>query len=600
MSGDYARFPPATRVAATDSARYVGGMRGRHRARGSDGSLARGVVYMVAFGLAVAALVTWRAESGPGCSGDLRLTVAAAPEIATAIRETAGEWAQGVAAPGDACVVVDVDASAPVEVAAAVAAAGGATLDGVETGGRSGRLPDVWVPDSSAWLLRVRAADPGLVPPAAPSVARSPVVIAMPEPVAGTLGWPSTRLSWTSLLGLVSADRNVHIGIVDPTHDAVGLSGLIGFGAAASAAGGAAAEAATIGLMRALLSGRAGTTADLLARFPKAARPAEIAAGLAAAPLSEQALIAYNDSRPAVRLAGIYLTPAPPDLDYPYAVLPGLPTERRELAEAFGRALAGDAFGDRLAVAGLRGADGAGTRAGFTAVPGAPTKAAAPLPAAAVVGRALATWIVVTMPARMLAVIDVSGSMLTPVAAAGGATRGQVSAEAARRGIELFDDSWAVGLWVFSTKLEGDRDYREILPIAPMRTQRAKLQSAIAKVQPIAGGETGLYDTVLAAYQTVQTGWDPKAVNSVVILTDGFNRDGSGLTLGQLVAELQRVRDPKRPIQVIAIGIGDQVSETELRRITTTAGGGTFIARDPSAIGEIFLRAIALRPGTTP
>jgi hypothetical protein len=54
--------------------------------------------------------------------------------------------------------------------------------------------------------------------------------------------------------------------------------------------------------------------------------------------------------------------------------------------------------------------------------------------------------------------------------------------------------------------------------------------------------------------------------------------------------------DVHKPIQVIAIGIGDEVSEAELTQITSTTGGGTFIARDPSAIGPIFLKALSLRP----
>jgi hypothetical protein len=351
--------------------------------------------------------------------------------------------------------------------------------------------------------------------------------------------------------------------------------------------------------MRTLIRGRTVASEDLLARFPQKAEPQAIAAGLTAAPVAERAVIEYNARRPAVPLASLYLQPAPPDLDYPYAIMPKLRGDRAAVAADLRRALTGDRFADRLAAAGLRDANGSGSRAAFPSVPGAPARVSSPTPQVAVVARALTTWVVVTMPARMLAVLDISGSMLTPVPTAGGATRGQVSSEAARRGLSLLDDSWQVGLWVFSRRIDGARDYREILPIGPMRTNRAKLNRLIPTVAPIPGGETGLYDTVLAADRTVKKGWDPKAVNSVVLLTDGFNRD-DGLTLSQLIGALRREHDPKKPIQIIAIGIGDEVSEPELKRITGTAGGGTFIARDPSAIGEIFLKAIALRPGTPP
>ena len=49
-------------------------------------------------------------------------------------------------------------------------------------------------------------------------------------------------------------------------------------------------------------------------------------------------------------------------------------------------------------------------------------------------------------------------------------------------------------------------------------------------------------------------------------------------------------------VEVIALGIGDEVNEAELMKITSATGGGVFIATDPSKIGQIFLQAIALRP----
>jgi hypothetical protein len=50
-------------------------------------------------------------------------------------------------------------------------------------------------------------------------------------------------------------------------------------------------------------------------------------------------------------------------------------------------------------------------------------------------------------------------------------------------------------------------------------------------------------------------------------------------------------------VEVIALGIGTDVSRPELTRITQATGGAVFIATDPAKIGEIFLQAIALRPG---
>ena len=96
---------------------------------------------------------------------------------------------------------MNVTASEPVDVAAAVASKHGATLAGVGQASGTAVTPDVWVPDSSTWLLRLKNGGATAFAPAnGASIARSPVVVAMPEPVATRLGWPDKKLSWTDLL----------------------------------------------------------------------------------------------------------------------------------------------------------------------------------------------------------------------------------------------------------------------------------------------------------------------------------------------------------------------------------------------------------------
>jgi secreted protein with Ig-like and vWFA domain len=166
----------------------------------------------------------------------------------------------------------------------------------------------------------------------------------------------------------------------------------------------------------------------------------------------------------------------------------------------------------------------------------------------------------------------------------------------ASAGMTLFDDEWQVGLWTFSTNLSPGVDYQPMIPVAPMSENRPKLQAAIDTIEPIPGGATGLYDTLLAAYKEVQSGWDPYYVNSVILITDGQNDDSNSPTLDQLIASLQALMDPRYPVQVIMIGLFNDVNQAELERITDTTGGGTFIARSVGEIGGIFLQALAVRP----
>jgi Ca-activated chloride channel family protein len=540
----------------------------------------------------------YRLQHHPSCTGQVTVGVAAAPEIASAVQAAAGAWS--TAKTTGTCVSVAVSAVDSGDVAAAVAGTRGITLSGLGRANGTVRVPDVWIPDSSTWLARVRSAAPNVVPASAVPVANSPVVLAVPQPLAVTLGWPGSALTWAALLHTMSSNTTLKAGIIEPGRDAAGLNFLLTLNAAAASLGPNGRDA-TVAALRALAANRSAVRTDLLARFPRASDPASLAAALAAAPLPEQAVVAYNAGQPPVPLAAVALDPAPAALDYPYAIMPGATGDVAAAATALRSALTGSSFRDLLAHHGLRAADGsAGT--GFTAPAAPSTKPTNPAQPTTgdptPINQALSTWSTITQSGRILAVIDVSGSMLTPVPTAGGATREQVTVKAAAGGLALFDDTWAVGLWTFATNLDGTNPYRKLVPIGPLASQRQQLTTALQTVAADPRGDTALYQTILAAYQTVQAGWDSSKVNSVVLMTDGMNDNPGGMTLDQLTTALQKVADPHKPVQVIILGIGTEVPQAEMQKIVQIAGGGVFIATDPAMIGQIFLQAIALRPGT--
>jgi Ca-activated chloride channel homolog len=541
--------------------------------------------------------------AGDKCSGQVKLTVAAPQELVADVRATADTWVAEGASTNGVCLGVEVSETNPVDLAAALAAKHGVALTGVGGASGSTAIPDVWISDSSLWLHRLRAAAPGFTPTDGASVALSPVVLAMPEPIAKNIGWPDKKVNLPALLGQILTGSGLRAGIVEPTRDAAGMSGLLALSAAASQAGNDAQQARTAAL-RVLGAGRSAVRDDLTAKFPQAPDAASINSGLGVAALSEEDVIRYNAKKPPVPLAAIYLDPAPVPLDYPYAVMPGTDPDKAAAADSLHKALNGAGFRDRLGALGLRAPDGAGGSA-FAVPSGGPAKAAPPnaagkggAPDTQVVDAALSTWTAVTAPARMLAVFDISGTMRGAVPSAGGASRMEVTKEAARRGLALFGDDWAVGVWIFSTNLGRGRDWREIAPIGPLASTRATLLEEISKIQPKEQGDTGLYDTLAAAYETVQDGWQAGRVNSVLILTDGIGNDDpeGGLSLPALLNRLEELKDPKRPIQVIILGLGDKVNRGALDQITRTTGGGVLVAADPAQIGQTFLKGISLRP----
>ncbi|WP_319463225.1 substrate-binding domain-containing protein [Micromonospora sp. RTP1Z1] len=547
--------------------------------------------------------------AGPSCSGQIQLSVTAAPEIAPAVKAAADQWVADGAAVGGTCIAVNVASSESVDVAAAVASKHGATLAGVGQASGTAVTPDVWVPDSSTWLLRLKSGGAtAFAPGNGASIARSPVVVAMPEPVASRVGWPDKKLTWTDMLKAVTTGKSpLRAGIVEPTQDAAGLSGLLSLTAAAGATGsGPAAKEAMIGALRALATNRSSIRQDLLAQFPRSSDPTAIASGLGAAALSEEDVMAYNQTKPPIQLAALYLEPSPMPLDYPFAVLPGIEPAKASAAKVLFEVLTTSGFRDRLAAQSLRSPDGNWGN-GFKAPQGAPSPAGGGATAPptgqgaaggldpANIATATTTWSVATQSGRMLCVIDVSGSMKEKVATAHGATREQVTVEAAGQGLNLFDNSWSIGLWTFSTNLNGSQDWSELVGIQPLSSNREALRVGLARIQP-SRGNTGLFDTVLAAYKEVQKEWEPGKVNSVVLFTDGTNDDDHGLSQAALLSELKKIKDPEQPVQVIIIGIGDQVNKAELKSITDVTGGAPFVAADPTKIGGIFLQAIALRP----
>ncbi|MFK3979555.1 VWA domain-containing protein [Micromonospora sp. NPDC050397] len=559
---------------------------------------------MALVGLVLGVSVGYQQLTGSGCAGQVKLTVAAAPEIAPAVQAAADDWSDQDDAAGDACLALSVTAADPADVAAAVATAQGVGLAGVGQGNGTTVIPDVWVPDSSSWLLRLRTAASSFAPTNGASIASSPVVVAMPEPAASNLGWPEKSLTWSDLLKRITTGTGLRTGIVEPARDAAGLSGLMAL--AAPSGTGANAERTTTSALRTLATGRSVLRDDLLAQFPRSSDPASLATALKVAVLSEEDVIAYNSAQPPVPLAAMYLDPAPTALNYPFAVLPSADPDKVAAADGLYKALAVPGFRDRLAGRGLRAPDGT-WGAGFSAPTGAPTsvggaapaspEASGPAPDPAVVDRALSTWSAVTAPARMLAAIDVSDTMRGRVPTAGNATRMQVTIQAAQRGLGLFNEDWAVGLWTFAKDLDGTKDYHQLVPIGPLSSQRGQLLDTIGQIKPKQNGDSGLYDTILAAYQQVQDGWQAGRVNSVVILTDGIGGNESGsLSLNALLDELNKLKNDAQPVQLIILGIGGAVDRGALDQITKTTGGGVLIAEDPAMIGDVFLKAIALRP----
>ena len=182
-------------------------------------------------------------------------------------------------------------------------------------------------------------------------------------------------------------------------------------------------------------------------------------------------------------------------------------------------------------------------------------------PAQPLVEAAVDSYLRVIRPSRLLALIDVSGSMGRAVPGTHGATRLDLAVQASLSGLAVYSDDTSVGLWVFSTGLTPKTDYRVMAPLNSLTrgpdgvSGRERMAQGLAKVK-VEKGKTGLYDSVLAAVREVRRTWDPERVNSVVVITDGADTDPQSIGKARLLAKLRKENDPKKPVAVFAIAYG--------------------------------------------
>jgi Ca-activated chloride channel homolog len=541
--------------------------------RRATGTKALGTLLVMLPTLAACAL-----GSGPSGCRDRTVTVAVAPSIAPAVEQAARRYNAG-----DTCGRVTVTRRRPSDVAAALSG------QGFDPGTAR---PDAWIPDSSLWIPIARRTDTGAaaVRSSGASIAMSPLVLAVarggaPSPVTWRL-LVSTRLPGTG--GPAPALR---VRFLDPAAEATGLGAiLLAQHAAGPGQNGLSAFAVTMysDLGTALRDERAAFTqiaADHTASPANPSRPA--ARPPTAVVLSEQAVWRHEHDGDAPAVTALYPEGPTLALDFPY-VSTTTDRGRSRTVEDFQATLAQSPTKLALQGLGLRTPDGvAGSDFDerYGVVARAPARLTDPDPVN--VGRVLQMWQRTVLGARMLILLDVSPSMGDPVPR----TRGTR--------MKILSDNSQVALWEFSTRLDGDRDYRQIVPFRTLSdrvgtgSQRDLVERSFAAAAPVPNSRTGLYDSVLAAYREAVRTYQPDHNNVVVLLTDGMNYDpGRTISLQTLMGELKHATDPMRPVAIVPIAFGPDIDPGPLQRIASATGGQAFVTLDPRQVQQVFLQML--------
>jgi Ca-activated chloride channel family protein len=444
--------------------------------------------------------------------------------------------------------------------------------------------PVAWSPASSLWgrLLNFEADQP-YAADEAPSIVRTPLVIAMWEPMARALGWPRKKLGFADILKLASSKRGwaafghpefgpfklVH---TNPDFSTSGLSAVVAeyFAATGKKEGltvgdvrAAKARGQVRGIERSIV--HYGDTTLFVAQELKKEGPGYASAGA----MEETTLLDFNRTRgDRDKLVAIYPDEGTFDSDSPFYTLnaPWVRPEQKAAAAAFQAYLAKTITPRLAARFGFRPADRrkapvAPITAANGVDPKQPSRVLEP-PEPRVLAAIKQAWRRDRKPANILLVLDTSGSMSE-----------EHRLERAKQGLDVFfrnvQPQDSVGLTTFNDQIQ------PLVAPAPLSRNGALLRERVHGLVP--DGGTALYEATVRAFDKVRAQHATDRINAVVLLTDGEDTD-SQIGVNEVVSHLEAQGDSPNRVRVftIAYSSGATGSRDDLAHIAAASGGQSY------------------------
>src|SRR4051812_19266822 len=517
--------------------------------------------------------------TGKAPSGALKITFAYSPEKEVLALPLIKEFnKQGVKVDGR-----------PVFVEAENVSSGDA-----ETKIAKGQLkPTAWSPASSLWgrLLNYEA-DKNYIAQDNPSLARTPLVIAMWEPLARALGWPKKQIGWAEVLRLATSRNGwadfghpeygrFKLGHTNPDFSTSGLSAVAAeyYAATGKREGLTAKDIADRGVRDRIKSIEQsivhyGDTTLFFSDQLKEHGPAYASA----VAMEEATLVAFNKGRKVTKLVGLYPREGTFFSDNPFLILnaPWVSAPQREAARKLQQFLVERITPETAQNAGFRPGNpakkaAAPIDAAHGAAPNLP-KTVLSLPEPSVLAGIKRAWRSDRKAANVMLVFDTSGSMGE-----------ENKIDQAKDGLRVFFRELSprdrVGLSSFNTKV-----FKEA-PIAPVATNLKRLRERVNGLLP--DGETAVYDATNEGYNAVRSLHDDSRINAVVVLTDGQDTS-SHLRVADLVARLKaQNQSEQQVVRVFTIAYGSEASRDTLAQIAKASGGEEF-SGDPDEIEGVY------------
>ena len=504
-----------------------------------------------------------------------------------------------------------------------------------------GPRPVVWSPAGSTWgaILNQRLADKsqGAMTATGKPFMVTPLVIAMPKPMAEAVGYPAKALGWSDILGLAQSDKGwaqfghpewgpFRLGKTNPNFSTSGLSALI----AQTYASTGKSRGLTLEDLRdsrveafartveSAVVHYGGTTLAFLNNWYRADQRNTALTYVSAVAVEEKSVIDYNSGNPdgvldpgekprapRVPLVAVYPKEGTLYSDNPFFVLNASWVDNDEKAAAaiFEEFVQRPENQRRVLEFGFRpGNPDVAVGAPIVVANGvdpAQPSTLLEVPQPQVMTGLLDRWSEQRKGARILFLLDVSGSMSDLGDTSSGDTKLDLAQRAAVNSLSQVKGDDAIGLWVFSTALGPKQrdEHLEIVPVGPVDKQRSALISGIQNQRPQKG--TPLYNAVGDSYRFMLGSYDPTRINAVVVLTDGINDDGTPKDddeqLSALLRELQVSSEgsDSKPVRVFTIAYGKDADKTALKRIADAASAATYDASDPKSIDRVFTTVIS-------
>ena len=500
----------------------------------------------------------------------------------------------------------------------------------------NGPKPVVWSPAAKSWgaIVNQRLADKGQRP-IAPADAKpfmvTPLVIAMPKPMAEALGWPRTPIGYADLLALAQNPEGwaskghpewgaFKLGKTNPNFSTSGLSSTI---AQYYAATGKTRDLTLEDLNRAevdtFMRGvesavvhYGDTTLTFLNNLYRNDRAGTGLTYVSAVAVEETSIVVYNQGNPdgildpgeqprppRIPLVAVYPKEGTLFSDNPFFILdaPWVSPAQKAAAAAFQDFVQQPdnqrqvlKFGFRPGNPAVAIADPITAELGLD--PNEP-KTTLGVPDPPVLVRLLTQWGVQRKSAKVMLVIDVSGSMGEETKS--GETKLDLAKRAAVDALAQFKPEDKVALRVFSTNISprAPDHYLDLVPFA--EGNREAVAGRIRSLVPTQG--TPLYRVARDSFNELKSPavYEADRINAVVLLTDGKNEDPAfndlEATLGALRAGSEG--QSTNPVRLFTIAYGDGADLSTLKRLSEATNALAYDSRDPATIDRVFTNVIS-------